>query len=160
MLRVGDKPIENFGELIVALTRTNGVPTAVQLVREGDQITVESRYSIPAMIASMRADGRALAAGMRPGDIVTAVDGTQIASARQLQLLVAESTHGEPLTFTVERDDDVLDITFTPELVTREHPETGVVEPVPTMGVGLPTFGGLLPVMVLGNPDGSRNRPP
>ena len=152
VLRVGDEPIESFGELIVALTRTNGVPTPVQLVREGDQITVESRYSIPAVIASMRADGRALGAGMRPGDTVTAVDGTPIASARQLQLLVADSTHGQPLTFTVERGEDLLSITFTPELVTREHPETGVVEPVPTMGVGLPTFGGLLPVMVSATP--------
>ncbi|MFK7943420.1 MAG: RIP metalloprotease RseP [Paracoccaceae bacterium] len=148
ILQVGDTRIETFADVVNSLTRTNGEVTPVRVEREGDEIVVQTRYAIPAIITSMRADGKALAAGMRPGDTVTAVDGAPIATARQLQLLVADAPHNEALTFTVDRDEQILDITFTPDLVSREHPETLKVQLVPTMGVGLPTFGGLVPETV------------
>lgn len=149
VLRVGETDIETFADIVNNLTRTNGVPTPVRLERDGREQTVTVRYAIPALIADARADGVALAAGMRPGDTVIAVNGTEIISARQLQLFVADVAPDTPVTFTVQRsEDEVLDITFTPDLVNRAHPETGVVGPVPTMGVVLPSGGGLVPETV------------
>ena len=148
VLRVGDTDTETFANVVVALTRTNGVPTPVRIERDGQQITVESIYAIPALITSMRADGEALSAGMRPGDLVTAIDGVEILTARQLQLTIADAEHNKPVTFTVDRNGEILDITFTPRLQQRPHPETGKEQLVPTMGVGLPNYGGLVPQTV------------
>ena len=145
VLRVGETETPGFGDIVSALFRTNGEPTEVLLERDGSKLTVEVTYGAPPLVTGISASGEAIAAGVRPGDLITSVDGTPIKSARQLQLFVADAEPGKELIFGIMRDGEARELAFTPELVTRTHPRTGTEQPVPTMGIHLPALGGILP---------------
>ena len=145
VLRVGETETPGFGDFVTALFRSNGEPTDVLIERDGAEQTVRLSYGAPALVTGISASGEAIAAGMRPGDLITAVDGVAISNARQLQLFVADAEPGKELVFSVEREGETKDIAFTPELVTRAHPRSGEEQPVPTMGIHLPSLGGFLP---------------
>ncbi|KAA1262336.1 Metalloprotease MmpA [Rubripirellula obstinata] len=63
-------------------------------------------------ISSLVADGPADVAGMKPGDVITAVDGNENIDAYSLATDFAGAT--SPAVFTVMRDDESLDIEITP----------------------------------------------
>jgi membrane-associated protease RseP (regulator of RpoE activity) len=80
----------------------------------------------------------AAAAGLRPGDVVTAVDGTPIQSWSDLQAAIVAAGPG-PADFTVVRDGSVVDLTA--DLTTVPRPvyddagqQTGT-EPLPFLGM-------------------------
>lgn len=57
-------------------------------------------------VAVKKATGPARAAGLRPGDIVLAIDGTEIRSAAHLKSYVLERTRpGQRIAITIQRDD-------------------------------------------------------
>jgi membrane-associated protease RseP (regulator of RpoE activity) len=69
-------------------------------------------------------------AGMRPGDVVVAIDGVQNPTQDQMRTLVtsaAEDHPGEPMVITVERDGRELRLTMTPELDTVDGERIGRV---------------------------------
>ena len=53
-------------------------------------------------------------AGIKPGDVVVAIDGQMISAFGEMQARVTTSP-GQPLAFTVQRDGSVVDLTVTPE---------------------------------------------
>ena len=145
VLKVGDKETPSFSEIATALLHTNGEPTDVLVDRNGEQKRLTISYGAPALVTGVSTTGEAIAVGIRPGDVILAVDGTEITTARQLQFVVADAPQGQELTFRIARDQEELTFSFTPELVTRVHPRTGEETLVPTMGIGLAQFGGILP---------------
>ncbi|MBI1261816.1 MAG: RIP metalloprotease RseP [Rhizobiales bacterium] len=64
-------------------------------------------------IDKVQADSAAQEAGMMPGDIVTAIDGSEINTFEDMQRIVSVSG-GTALTFTVERAGKLIDLTATP----------------------------------------------
>ncbi len=62
-------------------------------------------------VVSLAWDSLALRAGVRPGDVIRAVDGQPLDFARELDEYLALHT-GEPITLAVERDGQQLDFTF------------------------------------------------
>jgi S1-C subfamily serine protease len=63
-------------------------------------------------------DGSAERAGLRPGDLLLAIDGAAVEDATDLQRLMVGERIGQPLHATVLRDGDELAITLVPgELV-------------------------------------------
>jgi putative serine protease PepD len=70
-----------------------------------------------ARIAEVRSGSPAAEAGLRQGDVVTGVAGSEIESADELQDAVAEREPGDSLELTVERDGETR--TVTVELGTR-----------------------------------------
>ncbi|MBY4572180.1 zinc metalloprotease [Gordonia paraffinivorans] len=60
--------------------------------------------------------GPAAAAGLRPGDEIVAVNGTPVDKAADLTPVIREATG--PVVLTVQRGDERLDLTMTPEPVT------------------------------------------
>ena len=59
-------------------------------------------------------DAPAGLAGVRPGDLIVAVDGRQVETMGELQRLLVGERIGAPVTFTVARHERVLDIVVVP----------------------------------------------
>ena len=57
-----------------------------------------------AVIAQVVPGGAAANAGLQAGDVVTAVGGTQVGSADELQAAIAQHNSGDKVTVTVTRD--------------------------------------------------------
>ena len=62
---------------------------------------------------SVNAGSPAEEAGLREGDIVTAVDDTQITSADGLIIAAREHSIGDTVTLTVVRDDETIEVDVT-----------------------------------------------
>ena len=77
--------------------------------------TVGQRVT-PALISIVQPDGAAASAGMIPGDLITAIDDTEIDRFEMVQRIVRASV-GETLLFTVERDGAVIQMNVTPRNV-------------------------------------------
>jgi regulator of sigma E protease len=76
---------------------------------------VSGRPFTPAEIGQVQPDSPAAAAGLLPGDRVTAVDGRGIESFEELQAIV-RSSPARPLAFTVLRGGAPVEVTVTPGL--------------------------------------------
>jgi serine protease Do len=59
-------------------------------------------------------DAPAARAGVRPGDLIVAVDGQPVETMAELQRLLVGERIGEPVTFTVARHERVLEIAVVP----------------------------------------------
>ena len=147
VLSVGGVETATFGEVIDVLSRTNGQPTEVVVERAGETLAVEARYVSPPIVTGLTADGAAIGAGVRPNDRLLAVGGTPVASAREVQLAIAALPRGEPVEFRIRRDGEVTELTFTPKLRERVHPETGELEEIPFLGISMQDTG-VVPAMV------------
>ena len=82
---------------------------AIMFVTVGQRIT-------PALISVVQPDGAAAAAGMIPGDRITAIDDTEIDRFEMVQRIVRASV-GESLLFTIERDGEVIELVMIPRRV-------------------------------------------
>lgn len=147
ILEVGGEPIESFGQALGLLLESDGKPVAVVVERGGRDVQFEAHYTLPAIISGMQADGAALAAGLRVGDLIQRIGDTEIRSLRHLQEVTAELPHHQEVSFQVLRDGEVRTIAFTPNVVERKHPVTGEMKPIPLLGVHLATMDGLAPKM-------------
>ena len=78
----------------------------------GDNVTDYSR--IPARILSVEPNSAASAAGLRPNDIITSIDGQSVANFTELQLAVSHAPAGHALALNVQRGEDVLSLSATP----------------------------------------------
>jgi regulator of sigma E protease len=68
----------------------------------------------PAVVGEVQPGSAAEAAGLLPGDRIVAVNGDPIASFEELQVVVRDRP-GVPLTFTIQRAGQSLDLTVTPK---------------------------------------------
>jgi regulator of sigma E protease len=71
------------------------------------------RQVIPARVDAVQADSAAAAAGLKPGDLIVAIDGRPISGFSDMQRIVAGSS-GRTLTLTVDRGGAREDIKATP----------------------------------------------
>ena len=94
-------PIANFILAVFIL--------AIMFATVGQRIT-------PALISIVQPDGAAAAAGMIPGDRITAIDDTEIDRFEMVQRIVRASA-GESLLFTIERDGGVIELEMVPRRV-------------------------------------------
>ncbi|GAB1716087.1 MAG: site-2 protease, Metallo peptidase, MEROPS family M50B [Nitrobacter sp.] len=77
--------------------------------------TIVGKPSTSARVDGVQAGSAAEAAGFKPGDLVTAINGSKIDSFSDMQRIVGTSA-GETLTFAVKRGDSIIDLRGTPEL--------------------------------------------
>jgi putative serine protease PepD len=73
----------------------------------------DSQAGSGAVIGTVRAGGPAAAAGLKSGDVITAIDGTSILNANKLTAAVSSSRPGDKLKITVTRGGSTLTITAT-----------------------------------------------
>jgi len=100
MAIVGAGPAANFLFAIVVLS--------ILFVFSGRPFT-------PAVVGEVTAGSPAAAAGLEPGDRISAVDGAEVDSFESLQGMVRDQAE-VPLAFTIERDGEVFEVTVTPAL--------------------------------------------
>jgi regulator of sigma E protease len=91
------------------------------------------RPHTPAVVGEVQQDSAATAADLQPGDRIVAVDGEPLASFEQLQSIVRVQP-GVPLTFTVERDGQSMDVVVTPRETTIED-RFGQVHKIGLIGI-------------------------
>ncbi len=116
---------------VVSDIRTYGVVQRAILGVQIQEITAElqKEKNIPtlkgAYIANVIKDGAAEKAGMKTGDVVTAIDNAVISSATDLQELIARHRPGDKITITVLRNNKPLNLTAE---LTNKHGDTGIVK--------------------------------
>lgn len=74
------------------------------VLREGVELTVPGPAPTPLRVAGVAPQSAADAAGLKPGDVITAVDGVALSSFARLRELV-EASAGAPLELTIWRPD-------------------------------------------------------
>jgi regulator of sigma E protease len=80
---------------------------------------IRASPSIPPVLAEIVPDQPAAEAGLRPGDVVLAVDGMPVERWRDLVETV-QARAGESIGLRIQRDGDVLDVALTPRAVQRD----------------------------------------
>ncbi len=102
--------------------------------------TFFGKPSQTARVDSVQENSAAAAAGFKPGDIVTAINGSTIDSFTDMQRFVSTQA-GVPLVFTVKRGDAVVSLTGTPQL--REMKDAfGNVHRIGVLGITRSTHPG------------------
>ena len=105
------------------------------------------QLELVAEIGEVADNSPAYEAGLKPGDRVIEVDGRKITYWDDMVIFIQQS-QGDPLNFLVQRNSDVLGITVTPEMATRENifgeeittPQVGVVASGETVSIELGFF--------------------
>lgn len=114
-----------FGQGAEILDKMPLEPTVeYQIRRDGRDMTVKGPYLMPSAVTSFVPRSAADDAGLRPGDVITAIDGTPVVAFSQLVDTVTEVA-GAPMTITVWRDGAELEFTLAPRSVDRPLPEGG-----------------------------------
>ena len=93
------------------------------VVRDGEELSVDGPFIFPPLVKQVMPQSAAYGAGLRAGDVITAVDGTEIFAFRELKSAV-EASDGASLALTVWRAGETLEFNMTPK-VTDEPQDDG-----------------------------------
>ena len=113
-------PINEGTRRIVAALMTEGRFRRAYLGIGGQERPLPPRWSKQlgrargVEVSELVEDAPAAAAGLRPGDVIVAVDGSPIEGMSELQRVLVGERIGEPVTFTVARIDRLLEIEIVP----------------------------------------------
>ncbi len=94
--------------------------------RDGQRMEVDGPYLLPPLVRQVAPRSAAMDAGLRPGDVITSVDGTPIAAFDELRDVV-EGGAGETLLLGVWRDGTVNDFALTPRRTDEPSADGGFV---------------------------------
>ena len=109
-----------YSELLEALPKD---PTLTyDIRRNGQEMAVKGPFFLPPLIVQVVPQSAAIEAGLRPGDVITSVDGTPIYAFSELKTAV-EGSDGAPLALEIWRDGKTLDFTMTPKVVDEPQPD-------------------------------------
>lgn len=113
ILAIDGRPVAvaTLSEASEEIAGTPGVPYLVR--RDGEELTVEGPHPSPPRAGSVSPDSAAWDAGIRPGDVVIAVDGQPVHAFRELRNSVTTSD-GRPLALTLWREGATREVTLEP----------------------------------------------
>ncbi|MFU8823112.1 RIP metalloprotease RseP [Yoonia sp.] len=97
------------------------------VIRDGQQMDVTGPYLMPPLISGLAPRSAADSAGLRIGDVITAVDDEPVFAFRQLQQKVI-AAEGAPLDLTVWRQGNLLDVTLSPRVTDEPQPGGGFAQ--------------------------------
>lgn len=122
VLSLDGRPLDDFAGLQAALLASDGAEQVARVLRTGGgEETVRLSFRPPARVDAVVPGGAAETAGLRPGDVVTAIDGRTIDSFSELQRATAASG-GRPMTLAVQRGTETLSLVITPRLENPDDP--------------------------------------
>jgi regulator of sigma E protease len=111
---------ERQGSLLEALPLRDRL--TYQILRDGVAMDVAGPYLMPPAITGIAPRSAADDAGLRIGDVITAVDGAPLFGFGQLQQQVL-AAQGAPLMLTIWRDGSLRDVTLTPRPTDEPQPD-------------------------------------
>lgn len=154
ILKVDDKPVSRFGGMVNSVTwrviRSEGAKIPFTIERNGEVLTLStewvkeetSRFSraslrqvrigpeMTPLIGEVESGTPAAAAGLKPGDQITHVNGARIFNPVALSTAIAK-TPDQPLTLTILRGGEALDFSLKPTMLPaedgRSRPRIGIV---------------------------------
>ena len=120
-LQVGDRvlaldgtPTPDFETLATqAKTLKDRASVTYVVERAGETLTFQGPNPVPALVQSVALNSAAEDAGLQVGDLFLRVAGQDITGFDQMPPLV-EASQGQPVALTIQRGDQVLDLTLTP----------------------------------------------
>ncbi len=125
ILTMEGRPVVAFSDLFDIAADLEPARTAAYTVeRNGTEIAVEAAFPLIPLVQSVAPQSAAIAAGLREGDVIRAVDGTPIYAFRQLREAV-EAREGAPLTLTLWRAGQDVTVTLTPRRTDLPTPDGG-----------------------------------
>jgi regulator of sigma E protease len=92
------------------------------VIRGGAETTVKGPYLLPPYVAQVQPRSAAYRAGLKRGDVITGIDGSDIFSFAQLKTAV-EASDGAPLDLKVWREGETLDFTLTARPIDEPQPD-------------------------------------
>lgn len=143
VLSIAGEAVESFADIINQLSLTNGEPEIAKVRRGGEIREITVRYHNEPRIVDISPGMPAERVGLLAGDIFVSIDGEPVRSYREVQLVTSEKAHGAEIAVEVDRNGERLTFRLVPDVVTRAHPLTLENEPLPTMGISGPVFGGI-----------------
>ncbi|MFK7835593.1 MAG: RIP metalloprotease RseP [Sulfitobacter sp.] len=90
--------------------------------RAGADMSVEGPFFLPPLVLQVVPQSAAIEAGLRPGDVITAIDGKDVYAFSELKTAV-EGSDGAPLDLRVWRDGETYELTMTPKSVDEPQPD-------------------------------------
>lgn len=125
ILALEGQEVTTFTEIFEIAEELPPQPTVTYTVeRDGDVIETEAAFPLIPLVQSVAPQSAAIAAGLEEGDVIRAVDGAEIFAFRQLREAVA-AAGGTPLTLTVWRDGETMEVTLSPRRTDLPLPEGG-----------------------------------
>jgi regulator of sigma E protease len=130
VVSLAGRPVATAAELAVAASELPpGGPVSYVVEREGRELAVEAAPLMPPVVEAVQPRSAAWDIGLRPGDVITAIDGAPIAAFGELQQVV-EASEGRPLLLDVWRPTDAgqgerLEFTLAPRRSDIPLPEGG-----------------------------------
>jgi regulator of sigma E protease len=125
ILAVGGIETPDTPAFAAAVEQLAPAPTVdYRVLRDGVALTVRGPFPFPPVAASVQPASAAQEAGLRPGDVILAVDGTPVSAFRELREKVGASG-GAALRLTVWRDGEVFDLVLVPRLGDERPPGGG-----------------------------------
>lgn len=107
---------------------TDGIPQhpvlQYEVVRDGRSLTVDGPYLFPPQVLQVAPRSAADDIEMKPGDVITAIDGTPIFAFQELKDAV-ESSNGRVLLLKVWRDGALIDFALAPKRVDEPQADGG-----------------------------------
>lgn len=136
-LRVGDEilaiagtPTPSFDDAEAWKAFTAGIPQEpvldYKVRRDGSEMTVDGPYLFPPHVSQVAPRSAAIDIEMRPGDVITAIDGQQIFAFDQLKTAV-EASDGRVLLLDVWRDGEMLEFALAPRRTDEPQDDGGFV---------------------------------
>ena len=146
---VNGRPVSDFAAMTEALLDAEGRPVTLTIEDpEGGSRTVETAFRPPARVDGTTPEGPAASAGLRPGDVIVAVDGEPVGGFPGLQRAV-EASGDAPLVLTVRRGGERFEAAVAPEMVETQdgtRPVIGIRKQLTELG---PEQEGLGPIAAL-----------
>jgi regulator of sigma E protease len=125
ILTMEGQPVTAFADLFsIAETLEPSPSVAYTVERDGAQIEVEAAFPLVPLVQSVAPQSAAIAAGLREGDLIRAVNGEPIHAFRQLREAV-DAAEGAPLDLTIWRAGEDIDVTLTPRRTDLPTPDGG-----------------------------------
>ncbi|UWR20888.1 RIP metalloprotease RseP [Sulfitobacter sp. S190] len=109
--------------------------------REDDRVDVQGPYWSPAMVGAVMPNSAAYEAGLKQGDVITAIDGSEVFAFDQLKQAV-EHSGGAPLLLDVWRAGEMLKFTLVPKSTDEPQPDGGFKN---VLRIGIQSSGAIEP---------------
>ncbi len=128
VLAIAGMPTPSFQDGVSWQSFLDGLPHArtldYRVRRAGQEISAAGPHPFPAYVYRVAPRSAAVDAGLRPGDVITEVDGTPVYVFADLKKAV-ESSDGAPVLLTVWRDGAESKFTLTPRRVDEPAADGG-----------------------------------